>query len=392
MVTHPECNTLELEKKFAAFEASAKLLKDVPKKTEHWTQASAKTESQRVVQALTLFEQYSNDDFVKALAVLKKVWHAMLSERSQDRRKLGLHVRNVCGNGVLAKQGFPKSLSTFFGSNFLGIQVGMQDISLKYVPSESGVFKPKEFDPSLSVLCMLRREMVSDPVMKSFTTLKEYFADSTAKVTTSMAKAFQDKSDVMFVTGRVSLKDTAKSTSTDKAWLPKSLGEGDMSPLYLDTLGLPWVCVDRKWACRVGNVGLPCDGVGRFLHVHAGAVAILAFPYSVVTEAGADVSEIGEWLDGITSEAGCTFFSKEDVCVIAAAGDLCWVPYGWYAATVSLQDDTLMTQVLYFSKALRSSVDAAARDNIWARVAACLKGNGGLHKHEYEHFETYLQN
>ena len=132
MITDLECETLELEKKLAAFEASAKLLNDVPKKTEHWTQASAKTESQRVVQALTLFEQYSNDDFVKALAVLKKVWHAMLSERSQDRRKLGLHVRNVCGNGVLAMQGFPKSLSTFFGSNFLGIQVGMQDISLKY--------------------------------------------------------------------------------------------------------------------------------------------------------------------------------------------------------------------------------------------------------------------
>ena len=42
----------------------------------------------------------------------------------------------------------------------------MQDASLKYVASESGVLKPKEFDPSLSVLCMLRRERVSDPVMK----------------------------------------------------------------------------------------------------------------------------------------------------------------------------------------------------------------------------------
>ena len=80
----------------------------------------------------------------------------------------------------------------------------------------------------------------------------------------------------MFVTGRVSLKDTAKSTYTDKAWLPMSLGEGDMSPLYLDTLGLPRVFLDRKWAFRVGYVGLPYDGVGRFLHVHAGAVATLA--------------------------------------------------------------------------------------------------------------------
>ena len=206
-----------------------------------------------------------------------------------------------------------------------------------------------------------------------------------------MAKALQDKSDVMFVTGRVSLKDTAKSTYTDKAWLPKSLGEGDMSPLYLDTLGLPWVFLDRKWAFRVGNVGLPYDGVGRFLHVHAGAVAILAFPYSAVTEAGADVSEIGEWLDGITSEAGCTFFSKEGGCVIAAAGDLCWVPYGWHVATVSLQGDTLVTQMLYFSKALRNSVDAATCDNIWARVAAYLKGKGGLRKHEYEYFGKFLK-
>ena len=105
MTPRLECKTLELGKKFAAFEASAKLLEDVPTKTEHWTQASAKAESQRVVQALTLTEQYSTDEFVEALAAMKKVWHAMLAERSQDRRKLGLHVRSVRGNGVLGKQG-----------------------------------------------------------------------------------------------------------------------------------------------------------------------------------------------------------------------------------------------------------------------------------------------
>ena len=79
----------------------------------------------------------------------------------------------------------------------------------------------------------------------------------------------------MCVTGRVSLKDIVKSTCTGKAWLMKSLGEGDMSPLYLDALGRPWVFLVRTWAFRVGNVGLPYNGVGRFLHVRAGAVAIL---------------------------------------------------------------------------------------------------------------------
>ena len=120
-------------------------------------------------------------------------------------------------------------------------------------------------------------------------------------------------------------------------WLPAGLKTAMILPENIRTVGTPWFLINPVGFHRFAMSGFPLSGVGQFVRIMKGSVLVMTWPFSVFLDLNVQPDLGLEFMAEVPADQHAKMISKAQFGVFHSK-HVVWIPYGFIALTVSLQD------------------------------------------------------
>lgn len=272
------------------------------------------------------------------MVALKKVRKQELASQTSDKRRLGLHMRQVLGKGALTLQGASKAVSYWAGEVAFNITLEVHDLSNRVPMSEKmkGIMN-KVHGKKQEVIFFAPDSKLE--MHNSMTAARGAMQKNINKVIELLDGHLSANTNIYHNMAKLQFKKPVMTTYTNLEWVPKSVATalGPPAPNLAGIVAVPFVLKQRMFGYRSID-SFPCLGLGAWCHALEGSALVVTWPFSALTEKGADPADVESFLGSLTASEFTAFIEHSGHFFEVKVGALAYMPYGWHCLIIGISE------------------------------------------------------
>ena len=122
-------------------------------------------------------------------------------------------------------------------------------------------------------------------------------------------------------------------------WVPGSLKDKQCLPENTSSFGSPWILRNAASAPRFGSKVWPCPGLGAFVAQITGPALYMMWPVAWTASINVSMDDAWTYTSSMQPKEFDAFWSQAVYHCALHPDEVLWLPYGWSAVMVSLEQD-----------------------------------------------------